>query len=139
MPPTAPAPSRSHQDWQLTVRGRTITGWSLVEVGDHDVPIGRYTPGSARGDRTYAGRAAQGATHTLTTEYDSDTHRHLQASRGRRGSVSGWLLDEDDRKLSSLGSYNGRLQGVTASGKDASSGDPTLLVVRFAADGEIVL
>lgn len=138
MPPTA-APSRSHQDWQVTTRGRTITGWSLVETADHDVPIGRYTPGAAKGDRVYAGRAAQGATHTLTTEYDPDVHRHLHANRGRRGSMSGWLLDEDDRKLSSLGAFTGRIQGVTASGKDASSGDPTLLVLRFAADGEITL
>lgn len=133
------APSRSHQTWTVTCGGKSFSGWSEVEVADHDVPTGRYTPGASKGDKVYAGRAAQGGQHTYTHEFDPTIWRHFNARKGRRVDMAGTTLDEDDRALDSLGSYTGRVKGITASGKDASSGDPTLLTLRVEANGEIVL
>lgn len=125
------------QRFTLRVGGISVTGFSQVDIADHDRRTGRHTPSGAKGDIVSVSNAVEGGLHTLTKLFDADQYEALRAVSNPVGSLTGYVVDNDGRRVGSGDRYTGVLKGVSKAGLDTTSAEALTMTIRFDADGEV--
>lgn len=125
------------QRFTLRVGGVTVSGFTRVDIADHDRRTGRVTPSGSKGDIVTISNVVEGGTHTLTKQFNATEFGRLKAVRNPVGSLTGYVVDGDNRKVGSGDRYTGAMLGVSKAGLDTESAEALTMSVRFAADGEV--
>lgn len=125
------------QRYTLVMEGRTYSGFTSVDIADHDRRTGRITPSGSKGDIVTVSNAVEGGRHTLTKQYDATEYARLKAVRNPEGQLTGYVVDGNGRRVGDGDRYTGVLVGVSKAGLDTESAEALTMTIRFEADGEV--
>jgi hypothetical protein len=129
--------SVSHQRATLTVEGgKSYSGFTSVDVGEHSYPMGRLSPAGAKGDLVTIGMTKQGADHTLTHPWHKATYAELRRAERTNAALDIKVIENNGATEAVVRELRGKVGAVNIAGYDSKSGEPLTFTVKYHAHGD---